>query len=303
MRLHTMLLIMLFLVILAFEPSEARARLLSPEDPCTTPPPPGAILFYCLKVQMYALAPNGEKRSNLCNYPDDMYNHVYGCGTEYPDQDIQAADGSYYVREPYYLKNVLAAEMDVNGLPPDIDALKAQAIASRTVATWKSKHGPWDIGGYPNINNSIQYQAFIPGAYNASGAQSMIDTAIADTDQQFLQYVIGDDHAIDAEFSSDIVGSTVDAGDAFPYLETVSEPISPTLPATCGPGELGNGWGMSQKGAMRWSRGNQCAKSSAGDMPWSVTWDYRQILVHYYTGIDILNGDGSPSAPDARHPA
>ena len=59
---------------------------------------------------------------------------------------------------------------------------------------------------------------------------------------------------------------------------------------------------MSQKGAIRWSKGNQCAGS--GDQPCPVKWDsengYKQILTHYYTGIDILDRNGNPIAPNDR---
>lgn len=56
---------------------------------------------------------------------------------------------------------------------------------------------------------------------------------------------------------------------------------------------------MSQRGAVRWAKGNQCAENE--NQPWPVRWDdYRQILVHYYTGIDILDASGNKVAPDDR---
>jgi hypothetical protein len=101
-----------------------------------------------------------------------------------------------------------------------------------------------------------------------------------------------------------------------PYLLAVEDPISAwQLPypecnainngnaSVDDPGtpvnEIGKVWGMSQKGAIRWSKGNHCA--AGGDLPWPVRWDdYRQILVHYYTGIDILDGNGNSLAPNDR---
>lgn len=60
---------------------------------------------------------------------------------------------------------------------------------------------------------------------------------------------------------------------------------------------------MSQDGAGRWARGNQCSTSGAGDQPWSVRWDdFRQILVHYYTGVHLLDANNNNIAltPDNR---
>lgn len=93
------------------------------------------------------------------------------------------------------------------------------------------------------------------------------------------------------------------------YLKGVEDPISS---ATCGASDNSNGYGMSQLGAYRWSRGNQCAIGGSASTGWPVTWsDYRQILVHYYTGINIVgsntpddrwnllshNNFGSPTTP------
>lgn len=81
------------------------------------------------------------------------------------------------------------------------------------------------------------------------------------------------------------------------YLIEIQDPIS----TSCDSSTIYNGWGMSQKGAIRWSLGNQCASGGNDSTKWPVTWtDYRQILVHYYTGIDILNGSGGKVAPDDR---
>jgi hypothetical protein len=52
---------------------------------------------------------------------------------------------------------------------------------------------------------------------------------------------------------------------------------------------------MSQEGASRWARGNQCSLASSGDMPWSVQWNANQVLVHYYTGVRILDANNNNS--------
>lgn len=113
----------------------------------------------------------------------------------------------------------------------------------------------------------------------------------------------GSDNPARTDFGSDMKDSTntyIDgAGNSsLPYLTGIEDPIS-TL---CGSTTNSNGWGMSQKGANRWALGNQCANQfdsqTYGESLWPIKWtDYRQILVHYYTGIDILNAVATQSHP------
>jgi peptidoglycan hydrolase-like amidase len=218
-----------------------------------------------------------------CIYPDDVDNHIYGCGSESPDQHIQEPEGFFHVSEQYYLKNVLATEMDFAELSPDAEALMAQMIASRTVASWKSANGAQEIVTHDNgtvfkiINNSTQYQVFIPGTYNAyPDYQADIDAALNATQGQYLS--AGDGHTIDAEFSSDMIGGSQDGGQT--YLNPIQDPISTNTACTVSNGNL---TGMSQKGAIRWAKGNECPDGTGA--AWPVKWDYQQILAHYYTGI------------------
>jgi hypothetical protein len=151
----------------------------------------------------------------------------------------------------------------------------------------------------------------MPGSYDnyydhnnsekANRIKDLIDRAIQETSGEYLFYddgLNGENHklSLDAEFSNDIGSPTVYGNQ--PYLIPVEEPIS----LGCDLDPVGNGWGMSQKGAIRWSKGNRCAGS--GDQPWPVKWvgedGYKQILTHYYTGIDILDGNGVPVASDDR---
>ena len=133
----------------------------------------------------------------------------------------------------------------------------------------------------------------------------MISTAISSTSGQYLSY---NGEAIDAEFGSDMQDRTqtehlnpgdppVDPFVPKAYLTGVEDPIST---ASCfNNSSGGHDYGMSQRGAIRWSLGNECPTGTGA--VWPITWtDYRQILVHYYTGIDILNADGNKVAPDDR---
>ena len=153
---------------------------------------------------------------------------------------------------------------------------------------------------------------YIPGSYSTYtnpqdpvGVQQMISTAISSTSGQYLSY---NGEAIDAEFGSDMQDRTqtehlnpgdppVDPFVPKAYLTGVEDPIST---ASCfNNSSGGHDYGMSQRGAIRWSLGNECPTGTGA--VWPITWtDYRQILVHYYTGIDILDGNDNHVAPDDR---
>jgi len=298
MKYKNILLVVFFLTLFVFQQVQAGATIPSAENPSqiNAVPANANILFSTFHVYVYKLVPPTETNSGsilpsheLCVYPADINLHTYGCGSEYPDLGIQEPQGYFQVGEEYYLKNVLPNEMDFAEIPPDKEALKAQAIAARTVASWKSVWGWWNESG--SINNSTGYQVFIPGTYNAyPNYQADIDVALNATQGQFLS--AGDGHAIDAEFSSDMAGSSGDGGQT--YLIPIQDPIS-----TCDLKPYGNGWGMSQRGAIRWAKGNVCPDGTGA--AWPVKWNHQQILVHYYTGVDIVDdATGGKVAPDDR---
>jgi hypothetical protein len=241
-----------------------------------------------------------------------LYAHQYhGCGIIDPERTELGQTNALrnpvpIIVEQYYLRDVITTEMNVGEIPPteqELPALKAQAIAARTVASWKVANLPFLndknelFEGVRGINNSTQYQVFIPGSYDDfPSAQDLIDRAITETQGQFLSYLPdgtnpdnGTRMVIDAEFSSDIILESKYGNQA--YLQIVQEPISSS---TCNvQGAPGNDWGMSQRGAIRWAIGNTCPDKSG--TAWPVTWtDYRQILAHYYTGIDII-GTNTPN--------
>jgi len=61
--------------------------------------------------------------------------------------------------DPYYLRDVITIEMNVAEIPPtpqELPALKAQAVAARTVASWKAANMGYVLGqegGWGYINN------------------------------------------------------------------------------------------------------------------------------------------------------
>lgn len=204
--------------------------------------------------------------------------------------------------ESDYLPNVLPREMDVRGNSPTLAALQAQALAARSIADWKYRANFVNYG-YNYIDNSTNNQVFVPYSYKYYApndvVRQLISDAITSTNGQYL-YSQDTGDTVDAEFGSDAGNHTSPKGKS--YLIGVDDSISITnsTPA-CGNGSNYSGWGMSQKGALRWSNGNRCATGGDASTKWPVTWsDYRQILVHYYTGIDILNASEAKVAPDDR---
>lgn len=235
-----------------------------------------------------------------CTY----YDTAYGCSEEggvgYPYTD----NPRYFDVENEYLPNVLPREMDVKSYPPTLASLMAQAVAARSYAAFRL---PTD--------NSVNFQIFIVDSCQLydPGSCGLVQQAVTSTQGQHLAQ---SGSVIDAQFASDSILRTAtcineDHTQCHPYLIRVEDPISaqglsdPSCDAidngnatTDDPetpwNDVGKVWGMSQKGAIRWSKGNQCAGNE--NVHWPVTWsDYRQILAHYYTGIEIA---GTNTPPD-----
>lgn len=297
MKRKNILLVVFFLTLFVFQQVQAMENMPSAGKLSEmSAPQANTVLFDTLFVYIYPLDNVGYRDSTkpyLCTWPSSDY----GCGDAAPVYTPvgypYAENGYYYLdTEADYLPNVLPNEINLAQIrPPEPEALKAQAVAARTFATYKSKFfgqyvqrqdGTWVYV----IDNSITYQVYIPGSKNliydgTTSYQTEIDAAITTTANQFLQYITPCPppydgytcHAIDAEFSSDMIQHTEDGGK--PYLKLVQEPISSSM---CNlPGVAGNGWGMSQRGAIRWAKGNTCPDGT-GEV-WPVKWDYKQILV------------------------
>ncbi|MEW6406713.1 MAG: SpoIID/LytB domain-containing protein, partial [Chloroflexota bacterium] len=201
--------------------------------------------------------------------------------------------GYYYLCiEGDYLPDVLPTEMNLGQIrPPEVEALKALAVAARTFVKYKAPNGEV-------INNSsTSYQVYVPWSntlsYGGVSYQNEIVSAINSTSWQYLSY---NGNVIDAEYSSEIFNETSPGGQD--YLITVQEPISSSICST--QGSIGNSWGISQRGAIRWAKGSTCPDGTGETWPINETspikWNYQQILVHYYTGVNIVGA----TTPDDR---
>jgi hypothetical protein len=166
--------------------------------------------------------------------------------------------------------------------------IEAQAVAARTYAYWHISQGS-------TINNSTQFQAFIPYFFDSLTPAIVADnpsdpcaSSNLNSNQQIICIAIANRYYITpypaggfqepakTEFFSDISNRTVDGGES--YLMAVDNPIS----SACDANDYGHGRGMSQEGASRWARGNRCSYAAQGDDPWSLHWERaEQILFHY----------------------
>lgn len=249
-----------------------------------------------ITVRMYRLLIDGSSTGILCS-PNDT---SYGCTAFVGDPSHAYPYGSSnpvtIPIETDYLLDVVPQE-----LPPYYHptALQAQAIAARSYAYWHIHQGS-------AINNSTQFQAFIPykfeslqrnvtpdnpispcASHNLNTDQSIVCNAVAPRHYVSYGSYPHDDLPAFTEFFADAWGYTVSGSK--PYLQGVEDPIS----TGCDANNFGHRRGMSQEGASRWVRGNQCSYASAGDVPWSVRWEHaEQVLTHYYTGIHIRNASG-----------
>jgi hypothetical protein len=249
-------------------------------------------------VRLWYLEPDGSRSYPYteCKSGDN----VYGC--------VASESGQFY---PYNTNPALVdVEKDylLDVVPRETYPLSyhrwaevVQAIAVRSFAYY------WANQGY-NIWNSTDHQVFVPYTFehwlgpnypdnpdnpcqsgNLNTAQRMVCNSVAYHYYLTAPYYSND--PIKAEFSADVYGWT-EPGDQ-PYLQSVQDPIS----TACDADSPAHGRGMSQEGASRWARGNQCSKIDNGSIPWSVVWKYPvQILVHYFTGVHLRDID-DPTEP------
>ena len=189
---------------------------------------------------MYRLKENGSEwgPNSICTLGDPNY----GCSIQMDDGTLipYPPPATEYIRpyyddgrvnplkvdvDHYYLQNVLPREMDVVGNAPTLNALKAQALAARSIADWKA--GSWGQDPFKAIANyTIDYyqtrgfQVFVPGSYDnyynhhvpgeKERIQALVDQAIRETSGEYLFYANNQGFlSLDAEFSNDI-GRIVD---------------------------------------------------------------------------------------------
>jgi hypothetical protein len=300
------------------------------------PPTNVYVTYYHLTFPDAVLIVDGHGSATACSIrvSQSIYDDTYGC-TEaqlgghdwsYPyPADPKYGPGVYYIPiETNYLPDVLSHEMDPHTYH-NPQSEKAQAIASRTYVYYKisitaqvtnfgniptqyyNKKSPpanqTDIPyafavflNNPNYpNNPTVLQSTEPGSScqntpNLTSTEGDVCNAISNTQGDYLAY---NNSPIDAEFSNDTIGATIYGN------QTCLQPIQDPISTACDSSNNGNLYGMSQLGANRWELGNTCSKG--GGAAWNVKWsDYRQILTHYYTGVDLLSGSGSLLTPSDR---
>ena len=237
---------------------------------------------------------------HLCS-SNDTY---YGCTAFVGNPSYSYPYGTNPVTIPIetdYLLDVVPQEVSVEAFHPT--AIQAQAIAARSYAYWHIRQGS-------TINNSTQFQVFVPYAFealpsaaspnfpnnpsnpcastNLNADQRIVCNAVAP--RHYIAYGAypNDDLPAFTEYFADIRNRTVSGGQ--PYLIAVDDPISSHSDIV----NDGHGRGMSQKGASRWARGNLSYNINRDLGAWSVRWERaNQILVHYYTGVHLRDASNN----------
>lgn len=279
-----------------------------------------------IPVRMSALNSRGAAREELlCATPD--YSMYYGC-TAFCRDDDPAADEKCNREQklayPYgtesvprlgvendYLPDVLTQEM---GSDYENAALRAGAITMRSFALQQFEE--LNFQGKV-LNNSTQYQAFIPYKFDTLNSDfpgstcGLPDPLINDKQKKiceavapryYISFIEKGDYPAQANHFADVPYRTDDASDDDPALVSVEDPISTEEEPCIAWQESVSTYGLSQKGANRWARGNRCGVDTPGE-PWSVQWTTaEQILFHYFTGVQLRDADNDKKivSPDWR---
>lgn len=216
------------------------------------------------------------------NYSPYDFSMNYGCGFDpvtgedhYPSN--WANPVTLNVEE--YLYDVVTQEMDPDTLP--MMAVQAGSVAARS----KILRSPY------GANNSVGFQAFIP--YRRIPAVfPIVDSTVG----QIIQY--NGEIAVGSHLA-DHAGNWTAQNQGYPnsnqHLKRVFDPE----------GRLSGseGEGLSQWGACRWVDGynisnpDWCRWNQQHYPQWV---NYKQILAHYYTGIDLVDANNTSLMPDWR---
>ena len=255
--------------------------------------------FTNITVKMYELFPNGARKATLCSPGNEHWGCTAYCNDYGSDVCTSPVIAYPFTGNPVtveiegttvdnrYLRDVVPQEMGPAAYHPT--AIQAQAIAARSFAYYHIRQGS-------SINNSTQYQAFIPRKYDTLTASQKASIDVAVQNRYYLSRS-SDDLPILAQYFEDIPLRTLYGGQ--PYLLAVEDPISSHSDVV----QSGHGHGLSQKGAGRWARGNLSYNINTDLGAWSVSWPNRfQILTHYYTGIHVRDAGSSNAiqTPDRR---
>ncbi len=258
---------------------------------------------------MYELEfPSGRNTFNLCTSGNTQWGCTWFDEDHFPPSQVRGYpyDSNPTTRpiETDYLLDVVSRETPPDDYHPT--AVQAEAIAGRTYAYFHIRQGS-------TINNSIDFQAFIPytfeGLYPATFpsnpdnpcASGNLNTfqrvACAAVAPQYYLSSSSNDLPAFTQYFDDVLSRTeTDTGTL--HLRAVDDPISTSCGTT---NSIGHHYGLSQHGASRWARGSLCAFSTQGNDPWSVQWSrVEQILIHYYTGVHLRNANTTILTPDYR---
>jgi hypothetical protein len=273
------------------------------------------LLYSTIPVMFYELSITGASIGIPCTVStvSELGDMNYGC-TAFVNDTSHSFPYGYNPEnveiETDYLLDVIPQEM---GEDSQVEALTVQAIVSRSFANYFAVNLPPQ--GY--IDNSTNFQVAIPYRFqelnlvsspnnpldpcvstNLNSSQGLVCNAVS----SIIYLSMANDanngyRPSKALFFSDIVNRTIDATYDKPYLKAVDDPIS----TTCDAVNYGPGWGLSQKGAKRWLRGDKCSTTSGGTQPWTVRWYFpSQVLFHYYTGEDLIDENGNRLTPEYR---
>lgn len=233
-----------------------------------------------------------------------------------------------------YLANVVPQEI-IAGVP--LAAVEAQAISARTYGMYHAFRVTATPGA--QIDNSVNFQGFIPYRFeyllaeggddahnpettpspNLDNCNNFAATGVTRYQRKVCDALngllflpsrttpialrglymanFGDSEPINAQFRTDngpVTNPTPCTSYLQSYLSSVQDPISES-----GPTPGCSSVGLSTNGAQRWAFGNE--DPIGVGTAWNVRWDRAlNILVHYYTGVDLLDSTDTPLLAELR---
>jgi hypothetical protein len=187
------------------------------------------------------------------------------------------------------------------GAVSSLEAYKAGAVAIRTFALNPRHHVQIPISNQtyrcvfafqmlgfdssPPANSTPDHFPLSGSAINQTNGIYMTHPQ-AKTLEDFINPVLNSNGAIDAQFRNETgiqTKASTDTNDSL-YLKSIYDPISPPLtPQT----------GLGQNGSSRWAVGKSNFTSSSAPVDFPSWQSYQQILTHYYTGIQVVQNDGT----------
>ncbi|MBC7226216.1 MAG: PD40 domain-containing protein, partial [Thermoflexales bacterium] len=191
------------------------------------------------------------------------------------------------------------AETSLQGWQPEM--ARAFSIAARTVALYWCPHSiVTDTNGITHYGlNDWQYQVYRPGWSSARAEEYR--SFVADTEGRYLTY---NGNVFDLQYRKYVGQQTYNRDPNGPHKGIFDPVSSQNEHSSSGMGvHSANHWIEGRHNAVGCEDGAEMGCDGTPIAQWepNFRWeDYRQILVHYYTGVHLVDNQGNTLTPSDR---